>query len=142
MAFIGLGLLFCVKLDGYLPEPLQAWKGSDLESEMMFHDWILVGLGGAFLILILVAYTGLLLLQRWAARLYVITVGCGVLVNPFTGPVVEHALTETMFYVSYIFSGWIMGLAFFSDALKPRRQGNPGNPAPAVSGTPDGTPLA
>ena len=75
---------------------------------------------------------GLLFLKRWAVWLYLVSLIIGYLVFPFTGPTVEHALADTIDEISVLLSGFIIGIAFFSNALRT---------TPAITSTPrDGAP--
>ena len=117
-------------LDSFLPEPLRAWQAAASET-VTFGDFILFAFIVPLIVCLLVASVGLLLLKRWAAWLYLGVSVAGVLITPFTGITVEHPLTDTAEEIGSVLNGLVLGLAFFSDALKPRMTLQaPARPAP------------
>jgi len=75
----------------------------------------------------------MLFLQRWAAWLYLVSLLIGYALFPFTGPTVEHALADAVDELAILMSGSIIGLAFFSDALRGR---NTAPDAASIGSTP------
>ena len=95
-----------------LPKPSETW---------LTHDAIL--LSGLLVVMLagIIAAVGLLFLQRWAAWLYLFSIALGYCLLPFTGPVVEHGVASVVDDSSTIFTGMILALAFFTDALNSPR---------------------
>lgn len=119
-------------LESFLPEPLRAWQAAASEA-VTFGDFVLFAFIVPLIVCLLVASVGLLLLKRWAAWLYLGVTVVGVLLTPFTGPTVEHPLTDMAGEIGSILNGMVLGLAFFTDALKPRNASSlPAWPAPGV----------
>lgn len=79
-----------------------------------------------------VGSVGLLFLKKWAAWLYLISLINGFFLFPFLGPTVEHAVADTMDGISILLSGLIIGLAFFSGALRGGSAPPPGGPVATV----------
>jgi type IV secretory pathway TrbD component len=119
-----VGLSFA--LAGHLPAPLQAWRTQDFERGLTGQEMLV---GAAMVVVLLagvVASLGVFLLQRWAAWLYLTTRFVGCLLLPFTGPTVEHALTDAVDEVGTLLSGVVLGLAFFSGAVPTVGSGSTG----------------
>jgi hypothetical protein len=119
-SFVGLAAALSSLLEDRLPAPLRGWLAADVEGGPKPYDFaLLIGLIPA-LLCALVGSIGLLFLKRWAAWLYLTSLIMGFIVLPFTGPTVEHALANTVGEIAAMLSGSMLGLAFFSDALKAR----------------------
>ena len=116
-------VLSCI-MAAYLPPELQAWLAGQAEASVTMSDWLLLFLGVPLLIVMLVASIGLFMLRRWGAWLYVITTFLGTAIMPFTGPTVDHALADAVDETALILSGIVIGIAFFSNALKQEEQPN------------------
>jgi len=116
VVIIGLGLSFA--LEDNLPTPLKDWLVAEAERDTAAHDVVLLGGGVVFFLAAVVSSLGLLFLQRWAAWLYLLSVIFGCLLSPFIGPVVEHGVADAVDEAAIVLSGLVLGLAFFSDALK------------------------
>jgi xanthine/uracil permease len=114
---IGVGLSFV--LQDSLPTPLKDWLVAEAERDMAVHELVLLG-GGVVVLLLaaIVASVGLLFLQRWAAWLYLFSFIVGCLLCLFYGPVVEHGVADVVGDVATFLSGLVLGLAFFTDALR------------------------
>jgi hypothetical protein len=112
------GVILSFMLESRLPQPLQAWLEQELEAPMEGVDVIVFAGFMLAISTMLVATVGFLLLQRWARWVYLAALASGYLVYPFSGPTVEHALADMADDLSLICCGFIIGLAFFSDALK------------------------
>lgn len=73
----------------------------------------------------IVASVGLFKLKLWAAKLCIITVFVFTALLSFVGVNVEVGLITAVDSIGNILIGMVLGLAFFSDALKPRPQIDP-----------------
>ena len=119
-SFAGLAAALSSLLEDRLPAPLRAWLATEVAGGIQPHDTaLLMGLIPS-LVCALVASIGLLFLKRWAAWLYLASLIMGFIVLPFTGPTVVHALANMVGEIAAILSGSMLGLAFFSDALRAR----------------------
>jgi hypothetical protein len=118
--FAGSGIALSLLLESALPDPLRQWLSAELEKSLNLHDVLLLFLIVPLLLCAIVSSIGLFLLKRWAAWLYLGTVIVGFLLYPLMGPTVEHALADAVDDIAVVLSGLIIGLAFFSDALKPK----------------------
>jgi urea transporter len=117
--FIALGIILSFMLESRLPEPLREWLAADLESDPEAREFIALALLIPASLCWLIGSVGLLFLKRWAAWLYL---GAAVVTLPLDclfGPTVEHAGAMLCFNVSLVLSGLVLGLAFFSPALRP-----------------------
>ena len=113
---IGVGLSFV--LQDSLPTPLKDWLVAEAERDMAAHELVLLGGVVVLLLAAIVASVGLLFLQRWAAWLYLFSFIVGCLLSLFYGPVVEHEVADVVGDVAIFLSGLVLGLAFFTDALR------------------------
>jgi len=109
-------------LQDRLPEGLQAWLNEDFERDMEAYEAVILSISFAAILSWIVASVGLFMLQRWGAILFLISWAVFLILNPFTGPVVEHPLSATLWAIADILTGVVLGLAFFSDALGPKPQ--------------------
>ena len=73
------------------------------------------------LLLLLVAYivavVGFFNSLAWAGNLYFSLAVVGLLLTPFTGPTIEHALTGTILDIGSILSGIIIALLIFTPSV-------------------------
>lgn len=127
---VGLAVGLSVLLESTLPAPLREWLTADAEGGFSLQDMKLLVVLIPILACAFVASIGLLCLQRWGACLYLIALVVDLVTLPFMGPTVEHALVSAVGQLTVLLSGLIVGLAFFSDALRAR----PGHaePVPAA----------
>jgi cell division protein FtsW (lipid II flippase) len=126
LILVVLGLVLSSWLENRLPPPLRDWLAAEAEREATVIEQCLFPVLGLVLVLSLVASIGLLFLRRWAAWLYLISLGLGSMLFPFTGPTVEHPIPDALDDLSLVCAGLILGLAFFTDALV--RSANKGEP--------------
>lgn len=126
LALIVISIVLSMVLQPFLPEPLRAWLAQN-EQQLRPADLALFALFVPLLIALVVASVGLLLLKRWAAWLYLYVNVLGLLLVPFTGPTVEHAVAETFSEAGTMLGGVVLALAFFSDAI---RRDEPHRPPP------------
>jgi hypothetical protein len=117
-AFAGLGLALSLLLESSLPDPLRHWLATQAQWDIGFLEVILLVVMITTVLCALVGSVGLLLLKRWGAWLYLASLIIAYVVLPLLGPSVEHAITETVADIATLLSGLILGLAFFSDALR------------------------
>jgi hypothetical protein len=118
--FLGLGIVSSFLLESSLPDPLRDWLAADAEGDIALREVGLLVVMIPLLLCALVGSIGLLFLKRWAAWLYLISLIIGYALFPFMGPTVEHALADAADDMAVLLSGLIIGLAFFSDALRVR----------------------
>jgi urea transporter len=117
--FVALAIVLSFMLESRLPEPLREWLAADAESDPEAREFLVLALLILVLLWWLTGSVGLLFLKRWAAWLYL---GAAIVVHPLScllGPTVEHGVTMLFSNVSLVLSGLILGLAFFSPALRP-----------------------
>lgn len=126
---IGLSLFFAIMsitlsyaLQTNLPSELQVWLLEESERDMNAYEAVVGPVAIVVIFALIVASVGLFMLKRWAAKLYLIAFVVMLILSPFTGPSVEHALSATLWEIANILTGMVLGLAFFSDALNPKRQ--------------------
>jgi hypothetical protein len=117
LASIAASLILSEALKGALPEPLRNWAQADAAREVTRADILLILHALPLLAAELVALVGLLFLQRWAARLYLVTVVLGFALSPYMGPTVEHALADTAGSLTDVLSGILLALVFFTPVL-------------------------
>lgn len=122
-AMFGFSLSFALQTN--LPSDLQIWLLEESERDMSVYEAVLGSVAIVDIVAIIVASVGLFMLKRWAAKLYLIAFVVMLILGPFAGPSVEHALSGTLISVASILSGLVIGLAFFSDALNPSPQSGP-----------------
>jgi nitrate reductase NapE component len=120
-AFLLISMKLSFALEHTLPEPLRDWIAADTDAEVSKADLIILFSIVPLLASALVGAIGLLFLKRWAAWVYLVSMVLGYLIVPFTGPSVEHAIAYAVDEVSVVFSGMVIALAFFSDALDPKK---------------------
>lgn len=118
--FVASGIVLSFFLENSLPAPLRDWLVSDRERDLDLREVTLLITSIPLLLSAFVGSIGLLFLKRWAAWLYLASVIVGFIIFPFTGPTVEHALADAVDEIAALMNGLIVGLAFFSDALKPK----------------------
>jgi hypothetical protein len=118
VVIVGVGLAFV--LEGSLPDPLKAWLKAEEERGLGQSDYALLCGGVLALVMAILSSVGLLCLRRWASWLYLLAVVLGCLTSLFGGPVVQHVIPDVVDEIAVTISGLILGLAFFSDALRPR----------------------
>lgn len=120
-----IGIISSVLLQDSLPTSLQNWLIADSERDLGTFEAVILPFGIVAIFSYIVASIGLFMLKRWGARLYLISYAVLVFLNFFTGPSVEHSLPASLAEISDILIGMVLGLAFFSDALNPKRQTGP-----------------
>ncbi len=113
-----VGVVLSFSLQSYLPPELQAWLEGQSDSGVTSSDFVLLFLGGALLIVMIVASIGLCRLRRWGAWLYLATTFLFTAFMPFMGPTVNHALADAVFEFALILSGAVIGIAFFGNVLQ------------------------
>jgi hypothetical protein len=111
-------------LERSLPEPLQAWVGSEAERELTAVEVGLIVPFVSLLTAMIVATVGLFRHERWASWVYLAAAAVGILLTPYTGPNVEHALTATVSGIGSVLDGMVIALAFFSNALEKKPVGS------------------
>ena len=101
-----------------LPEPLRDWVADEATRESTGFERGLLVVSVVALIAHLAASVGLLQLRRWAAWLYLATTALVYVIAAFLGPTVDDALGATVSELATAFSGAVIALAFFTDALQ------------------------
>ena len=117
-----ISVISSILLQDSLPASLQDWLISDSERDMSAYEVILGSAAIVDYVVIIVASVGLFMLKRWAAMLYLVAFVVMLILSPFAGPSVEHALSASLWEIADILIGMVLGLAFFSDALSSKRQ--------------------
>jgi hypothetical protein len=123
--FLGVAIALSFLLESSLPAPLRDWLAAEAEADLAPQEVALLIVMIPLLLSALVGSIGLLFLKRWGAWLYLISTIIGYALFPFTGPTVEHAVADAFDEVAILLSGLIIGLAFFSDALRVRKDEAP-----------------
>jgi len=117
-AMVIIGVPISIKLESKLPIQLQIWLQDEYAREISTGEAIASIAGIVLIIVMVVASVGLFRLRRWGAWLYL---GCSVAMIPFyafLGPTVEHALVSVFDELVTIAECIMIGIAFFSDALR------------------------
>jgi len=112
------GVVSAALLEGNLPEPLRQWLVAEAEREPTPQETAVLAILIPVLISSVAGSIGLLLLKRWGAWIFLIALIAGSALMPFTGPTVAHPLADAIDELSLILSGLIIGLAFFTNALR------------------------
>ncbi len=118
------GVALSLALESHLPVELQAWLKAQADGSITTTDWLLLFLGIPLLVVMIVGSVGLFMLRRWGAWLYLITTSLGTTLMPFTGPTVDHVVADAVDEIALIFSGVVIGIAFFGNVLKQDNQPN------------------
>lgn len=116
--FFILSIWLSFEMQIHLPTSLNEWVISEAERNPTTVELIIIIASLVMLLTYLVSSIGLLLLNRWGAWLFLISLIIEYIYSPFTGPIVDHAITNTFSELSDLLSGLIIGLAFFSNSLK------------------------
>jgi hypothetical protein len=117
LVFIMLSIVLGLALESWLPGPLQEWLAAEADTDLTLDDGMLAAFGLLLLLSSIVASVGLFCLQRWAAWLFLFNVLAGYLLLLRTGPIIMHPVEATVDEIATLFSGLVLGLAFFTDAL-------------------------
>jgi hypothetical protein len=113
---IALSLL----LSSTLPPELQAWLERETEPGLSAREIAAYGGYVVALALWVGGLVGLLMLRRWGAWLYLAATTVGYLsIIVHAEPVVEVPVADIVAELATILCGVVLGLSFFSDALKP-----------------------
>lgn len=110
------GFVLSFSLESKLPDLLQEYLAFQSESDINTTDLFVLCSGIPLMIIYLVAAVGLLLTKTWAKNLYALGTIAGLLLSPFLGPTVEHAMTAATFELSSLTEGAILALLFFSNS--------------------------
>lgn len=106
-------------LEDKLPIVLQRWLLEEYDREWTALEWGATIVGVVALVVWIVSCVGLLMLRKWAARGYFFSVVLLLLINLLLPPRVEHQVAAGLGDLTLILAGIVIGLAFWSDALKP-----------------------
>lgn len=68
---------------------------------------------------VIVSDVGLLVSKMWGAQLHLCSLVVGTVALGFMGPRMTNAIGDTMGTLGSLISGLIVGLAFFTDSLRP-----------------------
>jgi hypothetical protein len=117
---VGWVLALSYSLESSLPAALRDWLAADAERDLGLRVVALVVVMVPSLLAWLVGSIGLLFLKRWAAWVYLISLIVSLTLSPLFGPTVEHGSASAVNATATLLAGLIIGLAFFSDALRVR----------------------
>ena len=112
---LSIGLAFVA--DKLLPEALAEWVHQENAGDFEFADILGLLFWGAGLFLFFVSMAGLFFYQRWAAWMMAVVLAV-FSVQLLFSPTVEPGLLSLMGSLSDILTGLVLGLAFFTDALR------------------------
>ena len=118
LTFIAV-IISSAALESFLPLELQEHLDVEAGLEIGARDIVI---GGALLLVLLgfvLASIGLLLLQRWGAKLFLYLTILFCLLSCYAGPTVDHAVAAALQYVFAMLHGGIIALSFFSNAFEP-----------------------
>ena len=101
-----------VLLDQPLPAALNAWVETEGNLEWSAFDWF----GSAAALISIVAGVGLLFFATWARHAYAASVVAITGATLFAGPSVSTALEMFFSEVTLLMDGFVIGVAYFSDA--------------------------
>ncbi len=126
-------VVLAVALESRLPEPLRQWQLAREETGPSADEIAALLYIIPLLLLALIGSVGLFLLKSWAAWIYLWSIVFGFALTPHLGPTVEHAWVSLMSGILSSVSGLILGLAFFSDALRNENTSAPVGVTPVTS---------
>jgi hypothetical protein len=106
-------------LESTLPETLRAWDEEHDSTAFAPYQFALLLSVFPLLLASFVGTVGLFFRQRWAAWVYLISLVNAHLLTAFLGPTVSTGPGGALEAAGFLCSGFSIGLAFFSDALKP-----------------------
>jgi hypothetical protein len=106
-----------------LPLELRSWEPVGHERGLSFSLGLILeftgtAVGGG----IFIGTAGLLMLRRWGAWFFVISIVAGSALRPFFGPSVQPSMTVALEELRLLLSGFVIGIAFFTDALHPKEE--------------------
>ena len=101
-------------LESFLPIQLQDYLQLESEREITSAETILLVFAIPIVLAHLVSIVGIIFVKTWAKKIYVYSILGLLLIIPFTGPYVAHAVASTIGTLTSIIDGIIIGLLFFS----------------------------
>ena len=116
---VAIGLLISYPLESDLPSHLQQYITWDMEQDLSQWQFALMIFGLLLVVAIFVGSIGLFVFRAWARNLFVISWGALLLISPFLGPTVSHCFVSFFSHLGTLSAGIILGIVFFTDAIKP-----------------------
>ena len=116
-AFFVVGIALTLLLHNSLPPQLRDWRAAEPVHAPSVFLVIITLMFGLVFISGIVASIGLLLLKRWAAWLFLYNAVLAYSLMACYGPTVEHGAASAVNGAFSVFTGLILGVAFFTDAL-------------------------
>jgi hypothetical protein len=117
--FLAASIVADALFEPTLPEALRSWEDESNSADLPPHQIALLLTIIPLLLASFVGTVGLFFRQRWAAWVYLISLVNAHLLTAFLGPTVSTGPGGALEAAGFLCSGFSIGLAFFSDALKP-----------------------
>ncbi len=114
---IVLSIGIAIVADKLLPEALADWVHQESAGECGVAEIFGMLFWGAGLLLFFVSMAGLFFYQRWAAWMMAVVIAV-FSVQLIFSPTVEPGLLSLLGSLSDVLTGLVLGVAFFSDALR------------------------
>lgn len=112
IALLFIAIAVSMTVDQPLPAELDGWLAATADEPWGVFEWLAIALAVGCL----VASVGLLFLARWARPAFAVTLAGVTATTLFTGPSVTNALDAFFYEVTLLLDGFILALAYFSDA--------------------------
>ncbi len=109
-------LVVSFSMESHLPLLLQEYLAQEMESEISTADLVALWVGIPGLLIYFISVAGFLLTKAWAKNLYVFGTVLAFALFPFMGPMVEHALSASIYDLSSLTTGAILALLFFTSS--------------------------
>jgi hypothetical protein len=109
-------------LEKYLPSQLQLWLQCQAQADITSSDLLMI-FGGLLLIPgLILGSIGVYKFKRWGAITYLFSVASFMLLLLLGGPIVEHAITYSIYDLSSLVGGATITLIFATSILNPHDQ--------------------
>jgi hypothetical protein len=119
-----IAVILSFTLESSLPPQLREWLAHESGQGLSKSYLINAGVGVIIIGSAIISSIGLFFFRNWAKWVYLVSTVSGYVLLPFTGPTVEHAVTDTADELSIIVCGMILALAFFTDVVQGKKVSN------------------
>jgi len=110
------------KINTYLPVQLQDYKMLVHEQDLSSVEYAIMMVGVIALVGYVISSIGLFFIQPWAKWTYVTLIAVTFVISPFTGPMVEHALSSISGTISGFARGATLYMLFFTDVISKKKK--------------------
>jgi hypothetical protein len=109
-------------LEKYLPSQLQSWLQYQAQADITSSDLLMIF--GLLLLIpgLILGSIGVYKFKRWGAITYLFSVALSMLLLLLSGPIVEHAITYSIYDLSSLVGGATITLIFATSILNPHDQ--------------------